>query len=265
MVHPSIDIANQVSSQNQARAQPAQSHQTENSPFGSAQPYELSGSRHMPLIIHARQSSCSVRFVTPHDTGSRENELNNDASPPGNIQPTPNPSILPNGVNTEHPYHPTFHQPVSTVSSGEESMSRRLANMEVVLRRLLGATTPIKRRSHSFVDSPFIDAIAQAEMPRKFALPTMKAYDGTTDLDDHLASFKQRMSAINVPTHLREICMCRSFRSTLVGPTLQWYTNLPMNSIGSFGQLADTFSDQFASSNKLEKMEGDLYRVYQFR
>lgn len=48
-------------------------------------------------------------------------------------------------------------------------------------------------------------------------------------------------------------------------PALQWYTNLPLNSISSFGQLADSFTNQFASSKKLEKMVGDLYRIYQYR
>ncbi|XP_031256352.1 uncharacterized protein LOC116114346 [Pistacia vera] len=59
--------------------------------------------------------------------------------------------------------------------------------------------------------------------------------------------------------------MCKSFCSSLSGPTLQWYTNLPNGSINSFAQLTDTFVEQFASSKKLEKLLVDLYRVYQRR
>lgn len=46
---------------------------------------------------------------------------------------------------------------------------------------------------------------------------------------------------------------------------MQWYTNLPPNSIDSFSQLTDTFVDPFASNKKLEKLSGDLYRIYQYQ
>ncbi|XP_031270011.1 uncharacterized protein LOC116128431 [Pistacia vera] len=59
--------------------------------------------------------------------------------------------------------------------------------------------------------------------------------------------------------------MCKSFSSSLFGPALQWYTNLPNSSINSFAQLTDTFVEQFASDKKLEKLSADLYRVYQKR
>ncbi|KAK1580831.1 hypothetical protein Q3G72_000454 [Acer saccharum] len=57
--------------------------------------------------------------------------------------------------------------------------------------------------------------------------------------------------------------MCKAFGSSLSGPTLQWYTNLPNNSIDSFTQLTDTFVKQFASSRKLEKQSDDLYTIIQ--
>ncbi|KAL5550140.1 hypothetical protein UlMin_000316 [Ulmus minor] len=59
--------------------------------------------------------------------------------------------------------------------------------------------------------------------------------------------------------------MCKSFGSSLQGPTLQWYTKLANNSISSFAQLTDTFVEQFASSKKLEKLSGNLYRIQQRR
>ena len=98
-------------------------------------------------------------------------------------------------------------------------------------------------------------------MPRKFTLPNLKPYDGTTDPMNHIASYKQRMFTAVIPRDLQEACMCKSFGSSLIGPTLQWFTNLPNNSISSFAQLTDTFVDQFVSSKKLEKFSGDLYRV----
>ncbi|KAL5760612.1 hypothetical protein ACOSQ2_019450 [Xanthoceras sorbifolium] len=68
-----------------------------------------------------------------------------------------------------------------------------------------------------------------------------------------------------IPRDLREACMCKGFGSSLVGPALQWYTNLPNISINAFAQLTDTFVEQFASSRKLEKQSDDLYTINQRR
>ena len=61
----------------------------------------------------------------------------------------------------------------------------------------------------------------------------------------------------------REVCMCKSFGSSLQGLALQWYTNLANNSISSFAQLTDTFVKQFSSSKNLEKLSSDLYHIQQ--
>ena len=102
-------------------------------------------------------------------------------------------------------------------------------------------------------------------MPKKFSFPNMKSYDGTTDPTDHIASYKQRMFTTAIPRDLREAYMCKRFGPSLMGPALQWFTNLLNNSISSFAQLTDTFVKQFTSSKKLEKLSGDLYRVQQCR
>lgn len=67
-----------------------------------------------------------------------------------------------------------------------------------------------------------------------------------------------------IPCDLRETCICKSFGSSLVRPALQWYTDLPNNSIVSFAQLIDTFIEQFASGKKLEKLSNDLYKIRQW-
>ncbi|XP_013651589.1 uncharacterized protein LOC106356369 [Brassica napus] len=59
--------------------------------------------------------------------------------------------------------------------------------------------------------------------------------------------------------------MCKGFGSTLIGPALQWYINLPTRSISSFASLSDNFGEQFASSRSLEKISDDLYEILQHR
>ncbi|KAL5564706.1 hypothetical protein UlMin_027870 [Ulmus minor] len=105
--------------------------------------------------------------------------------------------------------------------------------MEALIQKIPGVPAPIKKSlPHSYADSPFVDSIALVEMPRKFSFPNMKIYDGTTDPTDHIASYKQRMFTAAIPREQREACMCKK---------------------------------QFASSKKLEKLSGDLYRIQQRR
>ena len=102
-------------------------------------------------------------------------------------------------------------------------------------------------------------------MPRKFSFPSIKMYDGTGDPDDHIAQYKQRMLAVALPKESREATMCKGFGSTLIGPALQWYINLPTRSISSFAGLSDKFVKQFASSRSLEKTSDGLYKILQHR
>ncbi|XP_031247982.1 uncharacterized protein LOC116105714 [Pistacia vera] len=156
--------------------------------------------------------------------------------------------------------------PVVSPSPIEQVLAKRLADVKAVMRCIPRMPVPTKKsKPHCYADSPFVDEIALADLPQKFTIPNMKMYNGTTDPDDHIASYKQRMFTVSKPRPLREACMCKSFGSSLSDPALQWCTNLPNGSIDSFAQLTDTFVEQFASSKKLEKLSADLYRVYQRR
>ncbi|KAK2661442.1 hypothetical protein Ddye_000016 [Dipteronia dyeriana] len=55
--------------------------------------------------------------------------------------------------------------------------------------------------TNNFVNFPFVNAIALVEMPRKFNFPNMNQFEGTTDLDDHIVQYKQRMFTASIPPH----------------------------------------------------------------
>ncbi|KAF2545472.1 hypothetical protein F2Q70_00023138 [Brassica cretica] len=98
-------------------------------------------------------------------------------------------------------------------------------------------------------------------MPRKFSYPSIKMYEGTGDPDDHIVQYKQRMLAVALPKEYSEATICKGFGSTLIGPALKWYINLPTRSISSFAGLSDKFVEQFASSRTLEKTSDSLYET----
>ncbi|XP_074301349.1 uncharacterized protein LOC141632732 [Silene latifolia] len=117
----------------------------------------------------------------------------------------------------------------------------------------------------SYADLPFIDEIAGVDLPKKFVIPSMRTYDGTSDPQNHVAFYKQKMLVASIPSEFRQVCMCKGFGTTLTGPALQWYINLPNGSIKSFADLFNTFNQQFTISRELEKRSSDLYWITQIK
>ncbi|KAF3576174.1 hypothetical protein DY000_02030646 [Brassica cretica] len=148
----------------------------------------------------------------------------------------------------------------------EQMFSKRLDAMQSMVERLPGVAPPIRKsNTDSYTDTSFTYEITLIEMPMKFSFPNIKAYDGTSDPDDHVAQYIQMMLAIALQKESREATMCKGFGSILTGPALQRYINLPSRSIASFAILSDKFVDQFASSRHLEKTSDGLYEILQHR
>ncbi|KAF3489313.1 hypothetical protein F2Q69_00052700 [Brassica cretica] len=148
----------------------------------------------------------------------------------------------------------------------EQMFTKRLDIMKSMVKRLPGVAPPIRKSNpDSYADTPFTDEITLIEMPRKFSFPNIKAYDGTTDPDDHVAQYRQRMLAVALPKGSREATMYKGFGSTLTGPALQWYINILSRFIAFFAVLCDKFVEQFASSRDLEKTSDSLYEILQHR
>ncbi|XP_062119278.1 uncharacterized protein LOC133833030 [Humulus lupulus] len=167
--------------------------------------------------------------------------------------------------------HPVMSEPIRQATTSSfpiqvPDLARKLAEIEALIQRIPEIPAPIKKSAAScYAGSPFIDDIALVEIPKKFNFPNMKMFDWTSDPDDHIAQYRQRMFTVAIPRDLREACMCKGLGFSLIGPALQWYTNLPNNSIFTFAQLTNTFVEQFASSRKLEKSAEDLYIIVQRR
>lgn len=78
--------------------------------------------------------------------------------------------------------------------------------------------------------------------------PEIELYDGTTNLEDHIASFCCHMYLQDVDNPM----WCRCFPSTLKGVVQQWFNNLPNGSIRCFNDLNRQFCTYFVM-NKHER------------
>nr|KYP54773.1 hypothetical protein KK1_000972 [Cajanus cajan] len=69
-------------------------------------------------------------------------------------------------------------------------------------------------------------------------------YDGTTDPDEHVDLYTTQ---VNLYTN-NDVILCRFFPTSLKGAALNWYTQLPAESIDSFGTLVRRFTAHYATS-----------------
>ncbi|KAJ9561688.1 hypothetical protein OSB04_006848 [Centaurea solstitialis] len=154
----------------------------------------------------------------------------------------------------------------------EDPLNVRLKSLEeqnqklfALLTKLPGAAVPVEVEPKTgFQASPFVDELALVDVPKKYTIPAFATkYSGITDPVEHITQYKQLMWTVPIPAQYQEVCMCKSFGSTLTGAALQWLINLKPKSIGSFAELVNQFTRQFASSRKMEKQTSDLYYIVQ--
>nr|KYP74692.1 hypothetical protein KK1_007379 [Cajanus cajan] len=84
----------------------------------------------------------------------------------------------------------------------------------------------------------------ETPLPRRWKPLHLDRYDGTTDPDEHIDLY---MTQVNLYTN-NDAILYRVFPTSLKGASLNWYTQLPAESIDSFGTLVTRFTAQYATS-----------------
>lgn len=91
---------------------------------------------------------------------------------------------------------------------------------------------------------PYNLKIMVVPIPPKFKVPSIKMYDRTKDLVEHLETFKTHMT---LHRFLSEIT-CRAFPLTLIEPIQGWSDALQLGSIDNFEELGRKILTQFMAS-----------------
>ncbi|XP_021769851.1 uncharacterized protein LOC110734100 [Chenopodium quinoa] len=128
----------------------------------------------------------------------------------------------------------------------EKMVKEYLKTIEAKIAKIPGMPKPMEEEAaDGYIESPFSEEIAMVEVPKRFNTPNMTMYDGTTDPDEHVSLYKQKMMTSSIPRDIREAIMCKGFGATLSGPALTWFINLDNGTIRSFAGMVNLFKVQF--------------------
>ncbi|KAF7835802.1 gag-pol polyprotein [Senna tora] len=116
----------------------------------------------------------------------------------------------------------------------------------------------LKWKPKKFVH-PFTDDIISVEIPKLKMPGPLDKYDGTTDPDAHIKAYRAAMLYAGATGEV----MCRAFHSTLKEDAQLWFGELKRRSISSFEDLAEEFSNYFATCKKIRRTTHYLKNVVQ--
>ena len=116
---------------------------------------------------------------------------------------------------------------------------------------------PSRQPIHASGNFPFTQFILETPLPERWKMPTFDKYDGTTNPNNHMRVFTHQMMfhAVSDPI------WCRVFSTSLTGEALEWFSELPTNSIDYFATLKARFSTQFAPLRPAILMVDNLVNI----
>jgi hypothetical protein len=121
------------------------------------------------------------------------------------------------GNNTYNNSYATNHIPMQGTRTNA-NMARELHKLKGMISTVLGIVRPIpKIPEGSHRVSRFAPPICDAEIPKRFQTPNMKLYDGSTNPEEHVAQYRERMEINPISDRLKEACLCKGFGSKLTG------------------------------------------------
>ncbi|XP_058183967.1 uncharacterized protein LOC131301614 [Rhododendron vialii] len=155
-----------------------------------------------------------------------------------------------------------YGNPPLDKSPHEQGMILKMQNQIEGLMKHVKAQTPATvEELVQNTDSPFTPEVMRRPLPRKFKMPQLEIFNGSTDPLDHLETYKSLMHLQAVPDEV----MCRAFPVTLKGSARAWFNKLPPGSIRSFKELSTSFVSYFIAGQRYGKPATHLLTVKQGR
>ncbi|XP_075504382.1 uncharacterized protein LOC142541807 [Primulina tabacum] len=146
----------------------------------------------------------------------------------------------------------------SSAGSKSHTVAEELEELRKKVKVLEGQVGS-KSSSRAVKGCPFSDAIVREQLPGHFKSVKVKEYDGSSDPEEHLASF-ENMAMLHC---YGDQIKCKVFLTTLVDSAQRWFDGLAPQSIHSFEDFQKVFLHQFSSTKKYKKTAFNLFEVKQ--
>ncbi|VFQ71417.1 unnamed protein product [Cuscuta campestris] len=141
----------------------------------------------------------------------------------------------------QHHRSPTRTVKAKDSDQGVSRLARKIADLKRRVENRAPYSQPILRTV-----TPFTPRVMSVPLPSNFRPWQIKAYNGTTDPQDHLSKFYASMEAAAAPDEVK----CRCFLATLEGSACDWFNRLPKGTIDDWDTLAEKFLTHFAANRR---------------
>jgi hypothetical protein len=154
--------------------------------------------------------------------------------------------------------------------TGERDNHITLTDAVAELRRLQAKVQEIDKEKANKADpnteendvtdsQPLAQDLWDARVPENFRTPHLPDFDGKTDPTEHLMVVGTKTAIIGAADHLK----CKLLSGTLKEAALRWYMNLPKNSIESWTDFQQKFTQQFGGSKHIKVTATSLFSLRQ--
>ncbi|XP_070025270.1 uncharacterized protein [Nicotiana sylvestris] len=114
-----------------------------------------------------------------------------------------------------------------------------------------------------FIQKPFPPSVAPMPIPKKFRMPDIPKYNGTTNPNKHITSYTCGIKGNDLNDDEIESVLLKTFGETLSKRPMICYHNLAPNSIDSFAMLEDAFVKAHAGAIKVAIRKSDVFKIKQ--
>ncbi|VFQ92054.1 unnamed protein product [Cuscuta campestris] len=142
---------------------------------------------------------------------------------------------------TQHRHSPTRTEKTKVSDQGVSRLAREIAELKCRVETRAPYSQPILRTV-----TPFTPRVMSIPLPANFRSWQIKAYNGTTNPQDHLSKFYASMEAAAASDEVK----CRCFLATLEGSACDWFNRLPKGTIDDWDTLAEKFLTHFAANRR---------------
>jgi hypothetical protein len=149
--------------------------------------------------------------------------------------------------NWATPAVPATEVPQQSMLKGYHDMLKDMVDER--FRKLKVDNAP--RTTGSELEKPYEAWHDLVSFPAGWHPPKFRQFDGTGDAREHLAYFEAACG----DTANNSSLLLRQFSGSLTGPAFQWYSRLPVASIGSWSGMKEVFKKQFVAMKDFSVVE----------